>query len=254
MRELIQLIPDVDVLLALEPEEVGAKLLFLVRGRVEQGMFHPSSLVDETGNSIHSNEPQYPPNRQREVQIALLEAWAWLEAQGLVIPAIGINGTNGFRILSRRSRKFEDEAEFRGFAMVHNLPKTLLHPALASTVWLHFVRGEFDVAVFQAMKAVEVAVRQACGYSDSAIGVAMMRNAFHKTTGPLTDLQRDEGERDALSNLFAGSIGSYKNPVSHRQVTLVDPVEAIEIILLASHLLRIVESRRPNKGSGSSLQ
>jgi len=35
MQELTQAIPDVDVLLALEPEELGAKLLFLLRAAKE---------------------------------------------------------------------------------------------------------------------------------------------------------------------------------------------------------------------------
>ena len=36
MRELIAAIPDVEALLALEPEELGAKLLFLIRARQKQ--------------------------------------------------------------------------------------------------------------------------------------------------------------------------------------------------------------------------
>ena len=48
MYELAGAIPDVEVLLALEPEELGAKLLFLLRKRTfQQNMFLPTNLNAE---------------------------------------------------------------------------------------------------------------------------------------------------------------------------------------------------------------
>jgi hypothetical protein len=47
-----------------------------------------------------------------------------------------------------------------------------------------------------------------------------------------------------MANLFAGAIGLYKNSSSHRTGTVQDPVIAVEVIILANHLLRLVEERR----------
>ncbi len=70
-----------------------------------------------------------------------------------------------------------------------------------------------------------------------------MRKAFNPQNGPLTNMNIPEAEREALANLFAGAIGSYKNPHSHRTVEIQDAAEAHEMVLLASHLLRIVDSK-----------
>jgi uncharacterized protein (TIGR02391 family) len=134
------------------------------------------------------------------------------------------------------------------FARSRRIQKDALHPRIAQKVWSAFMRGEYDVAVFQAMKAVEVIVREAGGFTANDLGTDLMRKAFHEDSGPLTDKSVEKSERQARSALFAGAIGSYKNPHSHREVNLNEPDEALEIVLLANHLLRIVDGRIAAKG------
>ncbi len=105
-----------------------------------------------------------------------------------------------------------------------------------------FLRGGYDTAVFQSFKEVEVSVRDACGFKAEDIGVGLMRKAFDVENGSLTDKALPKAERDALGHLFSGGIGCYKNPHSHRSVT-INAEETVEMIILASHLLNIVESR-----------
>ena len=70
----------------------------------------------------------------------------------------------------------------------------------------------------------------------------LMRNAFDKQAGSLTDHNLPDAEKEAMAHLFAGAIGLYKNPQSHRHVSIADPGQAVALIVLASHLIHIVDS------------
>jgi hypothetical protein len=61
MRDLATAIPDVAVLLALEPEELGAKLLFLVKAQCGPSMFHPGQMQDELWTGSRSNPSENAP-------------------------------------------------------------------------------------------------------------------------------------------------------------------------------------------------
>ena len=150
-------------------------------------------------------------------------------------------GTTYF--VTNRGKKIAQREDLDAYRKANLLPKGQLHPIIAQKVWSLFLRGDYDCAVFQAFKEVEIAVRNAGNYDGRDIGVDLMRKAFGKE-GSFTDPNLPMAEQEARAHLFAGAIGSYKNPFSHRTVS-VSAEEAAEIIILASLLLRIVDSRYP---------
>lgn len=231
-----QRVPDAEVLISLAPEELASQILTAIPVRTNQGMFNRDSI------SRFASEYSY---RQDEVELAITEAWRWLEINMFFVPASGINGQNGWFVLGRRGRAaLEDPQQFAAYTKAAEFPRELLNSAIAERVWAALARGEYDAAVFYAFRSVEEAVRRAGGFADIDIGVPLMRKAFDAASGPLTKATDPEPERQALCHLFAGAIGSYKNPHSHRTV-VVDASDAREMVMLASHLLRIVDSRKP---------
>jgi Protein of unknown function (Hypoth_ymh) len=93
------------------------------------------------------------------------------------------------------------------------------------------MQGAGTVSGAQVVAAIaSKTVREACKFGPADIGVQLMRKAFDKNAGQLTDLTQPEPERDALAHLFAGAIGSYKNAHSHRTVALTDPLDAQEMV------------------------
>lgn len=247
---LPQEISDVDVLLALSPEELGGVLLKLAADPEHRGMFTFESVAGDASlyppfHAEGSHAGYYPRARDRQITQAASEAWHWLEYAQLIMPAPGVNGRNGWKVLTRRGEAIAARGAQFGGAIVE-LPKALLHPLIAEQVWLQLARGDLAVAVFIAFRTVEEAVRKAGGYKPEIVGVALMRAAFDPKAGPLAKHDDPLAEREALGHLFAGAIGSYKNPHSHRTVEITDLREAQEMVLLASHLLRIVDGRSPD--------
>ncbi|HBX80560.1 MAG TPA: TIGR02391 family protein [Propionibacteriaceae bacterium] len=183
-------------------------------------------------------EAHRPPDMD-SLLARLSDAWAWLEAHALIGPsALNPQSGNWQRTTALGHELAKDGAAAAKLWAGERLAGAL-DPALTSA-HSNFALGDYETASFAAMKAVEVEVRRAAGLPNELLGVPLMRKAFNPKGGTLCDPDAEGGEQQATADLFAGAIGAFKNPASHRTVRFEDPLEAAEVIQLADLLLRIV--------------
>jgi len=238
--KLSEIYPDPDVILGLEPEELGGGLLRYLASRFPSTSF-------KRGNFFNPHDPSltgdYPSNYDSKIRRALATAWNWLERESLIV-ADPLNQDRDWVIVTERGKRLASSAAaLEAYRRGAYLRKEVLHPGLLEHVYATFLRGDYDTAVFQAFKQVEVLVREAARLPQELIGTDLMRKAFNPDRGPLSKLGGHRSEEQALSDLFAGAIGWGKNPPSHRNVE-IPADEAAELIMLASYLLRVVDGRR----------
>ena len=251
--KLFEMLPDAEQLLSLEPEELAGPLLVSLK---DFNQINPENIIryDDMSQEIKEESLRgksnlnYPQDCSAGVLYALMEAWQWLEREGFVarrptnLPrGAGLSSTNTY-FVTRRGKKIETLEDYESYRKADLLRKHQLHPIIADKVWRIFAQGSYGTAVLEAFKQVEIAVRKVGGYADTDYGTNLMGKAFHTDNGNLTDENQQDAEKQACLLLFSGAIGYYKNPSSHREVEF-NPEEAAEIIILASHLLRIVNTR-----------
>jgi hypothetical protein len=146
-------LPTVESVLALEPEELSPYLLEHLAANPDH--LHPGNFFNA---SVGTTVMAHYQNDGR-VERALREAWSWLEREGVLV-----RKEYGY-FISRRGERLRGRQDFQAFRRSNVLPKASLHPVIAERVWPSFLRGEYDTAVFQAFKEVEVAVRSGGGYA-----------------------------------------------------------------------------------------
>jgi uncharacterized protein (TIGR02391 family) len=243
---LVSVVPDGGALLAMSPEELALAVLKTLNASddnyARRGQRENISLT----NYCNGQAQQYRSTPAVDCARAIAAAFQHLVTIGMLAPNPHSNPA-GWYVLTDRARAVKTAPEYERYRHASRYPRGAIHPAIEQNTLPEFMKGDYETAVFKAFKILEDTVRTRAAFGNESIGVPLMRKAFHTEDGPLTDRSEHVGEREALMHLMAGAIGRFKNPTSHRFTGLDDPVTTIEIIQLASLLLRIAEQHSASK-------
>lgn len=226
--------PSIEALNTATPEQVGVALVMHMQ--IDGNRFSPHNFQGSI-NHWYGNQGSPGWLMQR-----VSEGMQWAQQMLLVVPDLG-QAVGSWYVLSRAGADFDVGIDVERLTLERLLPEFLLHPAIRAASIEIFKIGKYDAAVFEAFKTVENAIREAAELPPDAHGMPMAAKAFNSETGLLAVPDDPPGERQAMQQLMAGAVGVFKNPRSHRNLDLTDPKEAAQMLIIASHLLQIVDSR-----------
>lgn len=239
-------LPDPDTFVSLPLHQRGMLLLAELQPQGLNSKGSMIGLIVERRWSPHAG--QAPKVDNRTFKQSAEEGFAWLAINGLTMLDTSQGSENWVLPTARGLEllKANDPLQDLEARKLLALP---LHERLASARDAFF-NGDFETAVFKAMRAVENAVKEASGIAERLQPKALMTRAFKADEGPLADLAQETAEQEGVMYLFMGAITALRNPVGHREDLHEDPAEAAKIVIFADLLLDIVD-RAAARGAAS---
>jgi uncharacterized protein (TIGR02391 family) len=252
MPSIHQIVTDPEILLALEiPEAAFVLLQHLASNKDGCSKARPvflGNLFSEHTNPANGYIAANPnAARFKEAIIEhLLAAYQWLLKEGLLLPLP--SNTAGWAFVGGRGHEAVSKDVYDRYRRAALLPQSILHSSISATALSAFLRDEYDIAVFASYRAVEDTVRRVCGFPNQLVGSALMRKAFDVNTGPLRDGAAVASEQQAASDVFAGAMGFFKNPTSHRLNAFDSAEQTVSLVLFANYLINFVHERAQANG------
>ena len=129
-------------------------------------------------------------------------------------------------------------------SLVDRFDEAVTIEALRSASRTLFRDGHYARAVEQAFKCLDNLVKERSELPD-AHGAGLMRTAFSAQDPilKLSDLasKSQKDEQQGYMDIFAGAMTGIRNPRAHEHKFVDEPEVALEMLVLANHLMRMLE-------------
>ena len=245
-NSIFSLFPTPNELLAASEIDVERAVLRVYQERTDDQLRRMTTAQAIANELFETGGYPYDIGKRNEVNRVINRASKKLEDAGLIQEPDPYNGKNGYRTISDEGRKALGRTDFIAAKVRAQFSREMFHPSLPNAAWNSFRAGDYDTAVFETFKALESAIRKKGagrnGITDSDHGVKLMGKAFDPQSGPLSDKSTTVGRRERRCDLFTGAFGELRNPKAHGDPTITDPLIAVEEMMSAGMLQRIVDA------------
>ena len=232
-QNLFGAFPSRDTWRAAEPEEMGPVLLRDLRSHTAANSLSPQNMLGPFPEHFYREFGVQPTNDDIAI---VLEAYQWLRNVGLIAPSP--SQPRDFDVITRRARALDD-AGMADFRAARLSAYDMLDRRITNKVWSIYLRGDYDIAIAYAFKIVEIRMREKGGFPSSDMGERLAKKFFEKF--PSEAPRKSEKALPSVVHLFIGALDRYRNSAVHEHPSIATPEEAMEVLLLANHCLRVVE-------------
>ncbi len=169
------------------------------------------------------------------------EAVAWLLSHGLLAEDASVTVGPGSLFPTRLGHEIA-KTFGPGSAAAAVRVIELMPTAISARIIPELSRGDYDVAIATAFKAIEVRMRERAGLSTHDFGSRLARKFFQRVASTALQQSQRHGDLSDEEHLFVGALGLYRDRAVHEAPHIDSLPYALEVIVIAGHLLRIVEA------------
>lgn len=137
---LFSCFPNADELTALGPEDLGPVLLRLALPRLQSGGVQFEAVIETPIVEVHAGR-DWPSFKKQAVVQAANRSWLWLEREGFIEPAPGMNGRHGWFHITDKGRQVAEGHDIQRFLAARDFPKAFLHPAIRDACVIALIRN-----------------------------------------------------------------------------------------------------------------